>query len=57
MVGIHPDVMSHRLNISLDFKPMRQKRIAMDVERYNALKDEVDKLLDIGFIRESFYPS
>ena len=30
---------------------------AIDVERYKALKDKVDKLLDIGFVRESFYPS
>ena len=29
----------------------------MNAERYKTLKDEVDKLLDIGFIRESFYPS
>ena len=29
----------------------------MDSERYKALKDEVDKLLDIGIVRESFYPS
>ena len=29
----------------------------MDAERYKTLKDEVDKLLDIGFVRESFYPS
>ena len=57
MVGIHPDVMCHHLNISPDFKPVRQKRRAMDVERYKALKEEVDKLLDIGFVRESFYPS
>ena len=28
----------------------------MDVEQYRALKDEVDKLLAINFIRESFYP-
>ena len=29
----------------------------MDVERYKALKDEVDKLLDISFVRVSFYLS
>ena len=29
----------------------------MDPERYVALKEEVDKLLEIGFIRESFYPN
>ena len=57
MVGIHPDVMCHRLNISPDFKPIQQKRRAMEAKRYKALKDEVDKLLEIGFVRESFYPS
>ena len=50
MVGIHPDIMWHRLNIIPDFKPIRQKRKAMDAKKYKALKDEVDKLLDIGFI-------
>ena len=29
----------------------------MDVECYQALKDEVDKLIVNGFIKESFYPS
>ena len=57
MVGIHLDVMSHWLNINPDFKPILQKRRAIDLERYKALKDEVDKVLDIGFVRESFYPS
>ena len=57
MVRIHPDVMCHRLNISPDFKPIRQKRRAMDAKRYKALKDKVNKLLDIGFVRESFYSS
>ena len=28
-----------------------------DVERYQSLKDEVDKLLACDFIKESFYPS
>ena len=33
MVGIHLDVMCHRLNINPDFKPIRQKRRAVDAER------------------------
>ena len=28
----------------------------MDAERYQALKDEVDKLFANDFIKESFYP-
>ena len=43
MEGIDPMVMCHCLNLDSDKKPVRQKRRAMDVERYQALKDEVDK--------------
>ena len=57
MQGIDPRVTSHRLNINPSRKPVRQKRRAMDTERYQALKEEVDKLLLNGFIKESFYPS
>ena len=28
----------------------------MDLDHYKALQDEVDRLLRIGFIRESYYP-
>ena len=57
MVGIDPNVICHRLNIDTTKRPVRKKRRAMDPERYVALKEEVDKLLEIGFIRESFYPN
>ena len=57
MEGIDPSVMSHRLNINPSRKPIRQKRRAMDVERYQALKKEVDKLLSCDLIKESFYHS
>ena len=57
MEGIDPMVMCHRLNLDLDKNPVRQKWHAMDMERYQALKDEVDKLLACDFIKKSFYPS
>ena len=56
MEGIDPNVMSHRLNIDLSRKPIKQKRRAIDTARYQTLKEEVDKLLSNGFIKESFYP-
>ena len=55
--GIDPKVMCHCLNLYLDKNLVRQKWRAMDVERYQALKDEVDKLLACDFIKEYFYPS
>ena len=41
MEGIDPNIMSHHLNIDPSRKPVRQKRQAMDVKRYQALKEEV----------------
>ena len=49
--------MCDHLNIYPNRKPVRQKQCTMDVEPYQALKDEVDKLLANDFIKESFYPS
>ena len=57
MEGIDPTVMCHCLNLDSEKKPVRQKQHIMDAERYQALKDEVDKLLACDFIEESFYPS
>ena len=57
MEGIDPNIMSHRLNINPNRKPVRQNRRAMDTERYQALKEKVDKLLSNDFIKESFAPS
>ncbi|KAK1404814.1 hypothetical protein POM88_004419 [Heracleum sosnowskyi] len=37
-------------------KGIRQKRHAVSGERAVALKEEVDRLLDVGLIKESFYP-
>ena len=48
--------MSHRLNVDQSKKPVRQKRRVMDTKRYQALKEEVDKLISNDFIKESFYP-
>ncbi|CAL8132253.1 unnamed protein product [Prunus armeniaca] len=57
MPGISPDVISHRLSINPVVRPVRQKRRAYDLERYEAMKAEVDKLSTIGFIKEVDYPT
>ncbi|XP_074356707.1 uncharacterized protein LOC141696466 [Apium graveolens] len=56
MVGIDPEIMCHRLNIDPKHKGVRQKRRAVSGERAIALAEEVERLLDVGLIRESFYP-
>ena len=56
MVGISPEIIYHHLNIQDSVKPIKQKRRAMDPNRYQALKEEVDRLLKIDFTREDKYP-
>ena len=53
MVGIHPEVIYHQLNIDPQAKPVRQKQRVLDANRYKALENEVDYFLKIWFIRES----
>ncbi|KAJ4713136.1 Retrovirus-related Pol polyprotein from transposon 17.6 [Melia azedarach] len=56
MPGISLSIISHRLNVDSIHRPVRQKRRAFNQERYDAIEEEVDKLLRAWFIRESKYP-
>ena len=54
--GIDPSVITHRLNVNPSSKPVRQKKRVFAPERDNAIKEEVQKLTLIKFIREVYYP-
>ena len=56
MGGIDPTVITHRLNASPSFKPVKQKRRSFALERQKAINEEVGKLLQAGAIREVEYP-
>ncbi|KAJ9541250.1 hypothetical protein OSB04_027756 [Centaurea solstitialis] len=56
MVGIDPDIISHKLNVDPSFKPIKQKRRKFAPERNKVTNDEVDNLLKTGKIREVKYP-
>ena len=56
MLGIDPNVITHRLNVCPSFEPVRQKKMVFALERDNAIKDEVQKLMATKFIREVYYP-
>ena len=56
MGGIDPAVITHRLNVSPSFKPVKQKRRSFAPERQKAFNEEVEKLLQAGAIREVEYP-
>ena len=55
MGGIDPAIITHRLNVSPSFKPVKQKRRSFALERQKAINEEVDKLLKAGAIREVEY--
>ncbi|XP_022891987.1 uncharacterized protein LOC111406852 [Olea europaea var. sylvestris] len=46
----------HYLKIDPKIAPHQQKRRAINSKRYKALKEEVQKLIKNGFIREAIYP-
>ena len=56
MPGISPKVIEHKLNVNLEKKPVQQKRLVFAPKRNQAITDEVNKLLTVGFILEVYYP-
>ncbi len=54
--GIDPEVMTHRLQVKPTSRPVKQKKRGSAPERQRAAAEEVDKLLEAGFIREVSYP-
>ena len=56
MPGIPTEVIQHKMNVNPEKKPMQQRRIAFALERDQAVREEVAKLLTVGFIREVYYP-
>ena len=56
MGGIGPAIITHRLNVSPSFKPVKQKRRSFAPERQKAINEEVGKLCQARAIREVEYP-
>ena len=56
MKGIHPSITFHKLNVLPTTKPIRQKVRRFHPDRQTIIWNEVDKLLEAGFIREIDYP-
>ena len=56
MTRIHLLVAFHRLNILPSLRPVQQKVRRFHSDRQKIVRDEVDKLLETGFIRKVEYP-
>ncbi|XP_034674344.1 uncharacterized protein LOC117905555 [Vitis riparia] len=55
MKGIHPSIVSHRLNVLPTARPIRQKVRRFHLDKQKIIRDEIDKLLEAGFIKEVEY--
>ncbi|RVW17189.1 Transposon Tf2-12 polyprotein [Vitis vinifera] len=56
MKGIDPSITSHRLNVLPTARPIRQRVRRFHPDRQKIIRNEIDKLLEVGFIREVDYP-
>jgi hypothetical protein len=57
MLGIDPPVMVHKLNVDPKDRSVKQKRRSYTPEQNIAAAEEVEKLLQVGFIKEIYYPN
>ncbi|XP_074362793.1 uncharacterized protein LOC141703089 [Apium graveolens] len=52
MPGIGPNLITHKLNVYPTRKDVKQKKRTYAPDRLEAIKQEVEKLLEVGFIEE-----
>ena len=57
MPKIDRKIIQHHLNVNPECKPVQQKRRIFAPECNKAITEEVEKLLEAGFIRKVFYPN
>jgi hypothetical protein len=55
--GVSRDIIEHKLQVNPTVKPRKQRLHKMSDEKVATAKAEVQRLLDVGFIREVHYPS
>ncbi|XP_074347371.1 uncharacterized protein LOC141686220 [Apium graveolens] len=56
MPGIPEEIALHRLNISPEARPVKQKTMVFSSEKQEAIDVEINKLLKAGFIKEVQFP-
>jgi hypothetical protein len=57
MSRIPNEVIEYKLYIDPSYKPIKQKERRNTPERHETIQQEVNKLLEVGFIRPVDYPS
>jgi hypothetical protein len=57
MLRILREVIEHKLDIDPSFKSIKKKERRYTPERCETIRQEVNSLLEAGFIRPVYYPS
>ncbi|GJS75583.1 hypothetical protein Tco_0725464 [Tanacetum coccineum] len=57
MTGVLPHIAEYRLNVREGCSPVRQKKRSQALERNKAIREEVEKLVDVGIMKEVHYHS
>ena len=52
MTGIDPEIVVHRLQIDPSYPPVKQKRRKFAPERNLVINEEIQKLIEIGYVHE-----
>ena len=55
-LGIDPNFICHHLNVNPSITPRKQPPRRSSKDHYEAIKEEVTKLKQVGAIKEVFYP-
>ncbi|GJU23141.1 hypothetical protein Tco_1156483 [Tanacetum coccineum] len=55
MTGVSCHIVEHKLNVQEGCLPVRQKKRGQALERNKAIQDEVEKLVDVGIMKEVHY--
>ena len=56
MPGIPREVAEHKLNIKPGSKPIKQRLRRFNSDKCKAIREEIEKLISAGFIREVYHP-
>ncbi|KAL2250014.1 UNVERIFIED_CONTAM: Retrovirus-related Pol polyprotein from transposon opus [Sesamum indicum] len=54
-IGVAPEVIVHRLNVDPTMRPVQQKKRNFSTEKNQVIREEVDRLLNAGYITEVQY--
>ncbi|KAA0048156.1 uncharacterized protein E5676_scaffold265G002600 [Cucumis melo var. makuwa] len=55
--GLNPKMVIHRLTIKLEYRPLKQDRRRFRSKLISQIEEEVNKLIEAGFVREVKYPT